>query len=201
MLFRSIWRQPELYCDIAGRILDYMEGFALDAGKRNEGFAFNIEEIPGENASPKLAAKDNFYYGTDLELLSNQMAPLYKDIDFFDRLNISGELMDRVSGGAILHLNIDDELTVGANRELLRRMIEHYRIPHFALNKGFSTCKNGHTTVGVHHSCPECGSEIATHISRVVGFFTDTEDWVKARREFEFNNRRWYKKEDMLIEN
>jgi ribonucleoside-triphosphate reductase len=174
-----------------------MDTFAKEAGKRNPGYAFNVEEIPGENACPKLAQKDNFLFGTDLELLSNQMVPLYEEIDLFTRLRVCSEMMNLVSGGSIMHFNVADEMTYGANEELLRRLIEEYNIPHFALNKGFSTCKNNHTTVGLVETCPQCGAEIDTYTTRVVGFFTDTKDWIKQRRQYEFPNRQWYKDEEI----
>lgn len=187
----------EDYTRFAQDVLSFMDNYAREAGRRNKGFAFNVEEIPGEGASPKLAAKDRLLFGTDLKLLSNQVLPLYEDHSFFDRLKVAGKLMDSVSGGSILHINVSDELTVGANRELMRRLIEEYNIPHFALNKGFSTCVEGHTSVGIHQECPECRAEIDTYTTRVVGFFTDTKDWVKARREWEFPQRRWYGKDEL----
>jgi len=188
----------EDYTLFASKVLDQMDFHAQMAGMENKGFAFNVEEIPAENASPKMAKKDNYLFGTDKELLSNQMIPLYTDFDFFDRIEQSSSLMNKVSGGAIMHINIDDDLTKGANRELLRRIIEDYRIPHFALNKGFSTCVNNHTEVGMSTDCSICGDNIAYYTTRVVGFFTDTTDWAKARREHELPRRRWYKQNEVV---
>jgi anaerobic ribonucleoside-triphosphate reductase len=182
----------EVYVTFASKVLQALEVSAKDAGRRNKGFAFNVEEIPGENAGPKLAKKDSFLFGTERKLLSNQMVPLYENVSMFDRLDISARLMNIVSGGSILHLNIQDELTGGANRELLRRLIEDYKLPHFALNRGFSTCPNNHTATGIFEKCPVCGEKIATYTTRIVGFFTDTKDWIKVRREFEFPRRIWY---------
>lgn len=187
----------DTYAKFASAVLDSMEAYAKESGKQHDGFAFNVEEIPAENASPKMAKKDNFVFNTNIELLSNQMIPLYHDTDIFTRLKISSKLMNKVSGGSILHLNVADQLTEGANIELLRRIIEDYKIPHFALNKGFSTCVNGHTTVGLVDECPECKGTIDTYTTRVVGFFTDTKDWIKARREWEFPKRRWYDGEEV----
>jgi ribonucleoside-triphosphate reductase len=187
----------DIYSIFAEKTLKSMDSYAKEAGKRNKGFAFNVEEIPGENACPKMAMKDNFNFGTNLELLSNQMIPLYADVDLFTKLKVSSKLMNLVTGGSIFHFNVADELTPGANIELLRRLIEDYRIPHFALNKGFSTCANNHTTIGLTDICPECGTAIETHTTRVVGFFTDTKDWIKARREYEFPRRKWYGEEEI----
>lgn len=193
------------YATWAESIIDYMEAYAKRSGKEHEGYAFNVEEIPGENACPKLAKMDNFYYSNSQgyyprEILSNQMIPLYVDVPLFDRLETAGKLMDKVSGGAILHLNINEAMTPAANREFHRMMVEDYKIPHYAINRGSTTCVNGHTTPGIHWECPECGGEIDTHTIRVVGFDTDTKDWAKERREWEWKEkgRQFYTARNLL---
>ncbi len=82
-------------------------------GKLNEeafekfGFTFNIEQIPAENAAVTLAEKDNLLYGTDYVLYSNQWLPLTTDTDMLNRIMYSGMFDRKVSGGAILHINVD----------------------------------------------------------------------------------------------
>lgn len=192
----------DAYVDYAAEIIDKMENFASEAGKRNLKSAFNVEEIPGENACPKLAQADNFLFDRFedyecLDLLSNQMIPLYCDVPLFTRLAVSGKLMNKVSGGSIIHININDTVTNGAYEELYRKIVEDYEIPHFAINQGSSTCKQGHVTTGIHKTCPECGEEIVDWTIRVVGFNTNVSDWSKARRE-EFKKRQIYGKQDVI---
>lgn len=187
----------ENYFEFSKSILNLMEDNAKICGEVHEGYAFNVEEVPAENASPKLAKIDNLYYGDKpwygkVELLSNQMIPLYVEVDPFDRLETMGELMNIVSGGAICHFNIDGSMTEESSIKLTERMIEYYNIPHFAIEIGTTTCKNKHTSIGIHPNCPECGGEIETWTKRVVGFNTDTKDWAKVRRDWENPRRMSY---------
>lgn len=193
------------YVEFASHVIDTMEAFASDAGKRNSGYAFNVEEIPAENASPKMAQADNYIFSTcpwytKIDLLSNQMIPLYCEVPLMKRLEISGRLMNKVSGGSILHLNLTEQVTDEAYVELVTKMIEEYRIPHFALNVGSSSCPNGHTTPGIYQHCPECGAEIIDWTIRVVGFNTDVSDWSRERRD-EFKRRQFYGAKDVTAKN
>lgn len=201
------------YVYFANDIISKLEDFATQAGKRNEGYAFNVEEIPAENASPKLAQADNYLYGDyqfddeadmtyhPVELLSNQMIPLYCNLPLYKRLEVSGKLMNKVSGGSILHLNLTEQVTDEAYVELVTSIIEDYKIPHFALNVGSTTCVNGHTTPGIYLDvCPQCGAEIDYFTIRVVGFATDTKDWSAPRRE-EFFKRQLYGAKDLTTKN
>lgn len=193
------------YVEFASETLDYMDEFATHAGIRTDSSAYNVEEVPAENASPKLAQADNFIYGerdwyTPIELLSNQMIPLYHDVPLMKRLEISGLLMNKVSGGSILHLNLTEQVTDEAYIELVEKMIEVYHIPHFAINVGTSVCEDGHTTPGIFQSCPQCGKEIVDWNIRVVGFCTDVSSWSPERRE-EFKKRQFYGTQDVTAKN
>lgn len=186
------------YVDWAREILKKMEHRAKLYGMNDDDMAYNVEEIPGENAAVKLAMKDKYYSaGRGPDILSNQMVPLFTDIPFFDRIRIASELIGKVSGGSILHLNIADEMTLGANRELLRALIEKYKIPHFALNKGFSICAQDHSTTGLVEKCKTCGGPIVSVMTRVVGFFSPTSSWAPGRQ-IEFTKRQFYKSGDMV---
>lgn len=202
---KEVVNSPEdldAYVDYASDLIDRMESFASVAGQRNLKSAFNVEEIPGENACPKLAQADNFLFkdfeGYEvIDLLSNQMIPLYCDVPLFTRLQVSGKLMNKVSGGSIIHININDTVTNGAYEELYRKIVEEYNVPHFAINQGSSTCEHGHVTTGIHEVCPECGAKCIDWTIRVVGFNTNWSDWSAARRA-EFKKRQIYGKQDVV---
>jgi anaerobic ribonucleoside-triphosphate reductase len=132
------------------------------------------------------------------------MLPLYyHGVDLFKRLEIFGKLMNLVSGGSILHLNLKDNMSAEVNRKFNYMIIEKYNIPHYAINIGDTTCVEGHVTPGIHwDGCPQCGAAIYTHTIRVVGFETDTVDWVKARRvdEWEVLKREFFSVDNILAE-
>ncbi len=193
----TVCKPEEDYIAWCKKVLSFMDKYAENAGKEREGFAFNVEEVPAENAAPKLAALDNIKYGKEswyehLELLSNQMIPLYVEYDMWDRLKVMGELMDMVSGGSICHFPVDGSMTEESSIKLTELMIEDFGLVHFAIEIGTSTCNSGHTVVGIHQSCPECGEKISTWTRRVVGYNSDTKDWNSVRREWENQRRKIY---------
>ena len=59
----------------------------------------------------------------------------------FDRLEVAGELMNKVSGGAILHLNLSSPMTPDASVALSKLLLEKYKITHWAANYGFTVCR------------------------------------------------------------
>lgn len=185
------------YEHFAKAVISLMEYNAKESSANNPECAFNVEEIPAENASPKLAAMDNFLYNdcewyTPVKLLANQLIPLYEDFDMFDRLEVMGRLMDDVSGGTICHFNVDGSMTEESGYRLTAMLIEEYGLVHFAIEIGNTTCVNGHTSVGVHQECPLCKGAIATWTRRIVGYNSDTTDWIEVRREWENLRRRCY---------
>ena len=203
----EITQDPKLtedYIDFAVETINTMEEYARLFGKENEGFAFNVEEIPGENAAPKMAEADNFLYDSNpdyqhRDLLSNQMVPLYTDLGLFDRLEVSGKLMNLVSGGSILHVNLTEEVTPAAYHELIRLIFEEYKIPHIGVNVGSTHCSAGHTTQGIYKDkCPVCGDTNLDWTMRVVGFQTPVSSWSSARQK-DFMKRQFYTAKDVLI--
>ncbi|HOL44086.1 MAG TPA: anaerobic ribonucleoside-triphosphate reductase [Methanothrix sp.] len=162
---------------------------------RETGHAFNVEEVPGETVAVKLCEKDKVVFGADrvpYELYSNQYVPLIADATMADRMKISGKFMDMLSGGGILHLNVQERITDPA---VMRHIIEYAvrcGVSHMAINYGFGTCENGHTTVcGNMKTCPVCGTSIKSWMTRVIGYFSVVSNWNKIRREYEFPRRRF----------
>ena len=71
----------------------------------------NCEQIPGENVSVKLAKKDRALgYNDKYTLYSNQFIPLIKRVNMFDRIAIQALFDKHFSGGAICHLNVNQEI-------------------------------------------------------------------------------------------
>jgi ribonucleoside-triphosphate reductase (formate) len=154
----------------------------------------NCEQIPAENVAVKLAAKDKkLGYNNKYELYSNQFIPLIKEVDILDRIKIQGLFDKHYSGGAICHLNMDQEIK---DKETMEKLIRHcikQGVIYFAVNYVLLECVDGHLTVGNVDSCTICEGKIINKLTRVVGFLTKLNNWNKVRRTFEFNNRQFYK--------
>lgn len=152
---------------------------------------FNLEQIPGEGAAINLAKKDRVYFGDNESVLySNQFVPLWENIDLISRAKIDGKLSKFFGGGVISHLNISAKTSPKQMVDLIS-FATACGLDHFALNACFSKCSNGHVSVTNGTTCPTCGEQISEKYTRVVGYLTPINNWVKERRVFEFPLRKF----------
>jgi ribonucleoside-triphosphate reductase len=155
----------------------------------------NCEQIPGENVSVKLAKKDRALgYNDKYTLYSNQFIPLIKRVNMFDRIAIQALFDKHFSGGAICHLNVNQEITdVNTIQNLIHASVKE-GVVYFAVNFVLQECENKHMFVGNVDTCPHCGGKIIGTFTRVVGFLTKVDNWIPERREVDFPNRQFYGK-------
>jgi ribonucleoside-triphosphate reductase (formate) len=184
--------QSEEGIAFTSEVLQFIEAFAKKTGKEL-GYPMNVEEIPGESVATKFVQKDRVLFGEDkvpFELYSNQYIPLIADVSLPERIELTGKFMEILSGGGILHLNLKDRIT---DPNVMRHLIEYSvskNTTHVSVNYSFGECEDGHVTVcGNSETCPICGKKIISHVTRIVGYFTKTSSWGKARREYEFPRR------------
>lgn len=167
--------------------------------EKEEKNIYNIEQIPGESMAVRLAEIDyELGYNKDKDeirhkLYSNQYIPLVKEASIYERLRIQGKIDSLTSGGAIAHINIDDEKPLDS--KIFKRIIvtaKDLKVPYFAINYAYSECAKGHFSVGKKDSCPVCSSNIVCQYTRVVGFITPVRSWNTVRKNYEYNNRTFY---------
>lgn len=157
---------------------------------------YNIEQIPAESMAVRLAKIDDIlgYNKEGYELYSNQYLPLIDNsVSIKDRFDVQGYIDDATSGGAILHINIEDNTKL--SKDLMYNFMETARetgTKYFGVNYIFNECENGHYTIGDDNYCSECGGEIVEQYTRVVGFITPVSDWNETRRDYEFDEREFY---------
>ena len=153
----------------------------------------NCEQIPGENVSVKLAKKDRALgYNDKYTLYSNQFIPLIKRVNMFDRITIQALFDKYFSGGAICHLNVNQEINdVNTMQNLIHASVKE-GVVYFAVNFVLQECENKHMFVGNVDTCPHCGGKIIGTFTRVVGFLTKVDNWIPERREVDFPNRQFY---------
>lgn len=153
----------------------------------------NCEQVPAENSSIKLAAKDKMLkYQDKYDIYSNQFIPLITNADMLDRIYLQGIFDSKFSGGAIMHLNCDMPIEDPNKIADLITNCAKQHVVYFAINYVLSECKNGHMVVTNGEICPICGQEIINKYTRVVGFLTNVKNWHKVRREQDFPNRQFY---------
>ena len=174
--------------DFAGKVFDILnetkDGFTDE-------YSFNIESVPAEQAAVKLCAKDNILFDVhDNFIYSNQWIPLTEKCTINEKIRTSAILDNKCSGGAIAHINIDNNFP---NTNMAWEMLNYIAsqgVIYFCYNTKINVCKNHHGFVDA-DICPECGEHACDTYQRVVGFLTPSKSYSKDRFK-EFSARQWY---------
>lgn len=153
----------------------------------------NVEQVPGENMSIKMAAIDRLLkYQDTYDMYSNQFIPLTTKADLLDRIYLQGLFDKYFSGGAICHLNIDQKIEDSTSIAELIRAAAKQGVVYHAINYNIQECIKGHMSVGKKDTCAICGNKVINNFTRVVGFLTNVKNWHKIRREQDYPNRQFY---------
>lgn len=174
--------------EFAGKVFD-----VLNETKDNftSEYSFNIESVPAEQAAVKLCAKDNILFDVhDNFIYSNQWIPLTERCTINEKIRTSAVLDNKCSGGAIAHINIDNNFP---NTDMAWNMLNYIAsqgVIYFCYNTKINVCKNHHGFVDI-NICPECGEQVSDTYQRVVGFLTPSKSYSKERFK-EFSARQWY---------
>jgi len=154
----------------------------------------NVEQVPGENSSIKIAEKDKLLgYQDKYDIYSNQFIPLTTNASLLDRIRLQGMFDKHFSGGAICHLNVESKIEDTGKLKKLILVAAKAGVIYFAINYNLQECEEGHMSVGRKDTCATCGKPIINNYSRVVGFLTNTKNWHKVRRDLDYPNRKFYK--------
>lgn len=154
-------------------------------------YTFNCESVPAERAAVILCQKDNLIYEKDEKFIySNQWIPLSEKCTIKEKLRLSSILDVMCSGGAIAHINLEQNFP---NTDMAWDMLNEIAVSgviYFAFNTRINECKNHHGFVGT-DICPICEEGVMDTYQRIVGFLEPVRSYSKDRKR-EFNTRQWY---------
>lgn len=158
------------------------------------GYPHNCEQTPSENSAIKLAQSDKILgYNSKYEFYSNQFIPLTVQTDMLNRILLQGMFDNLMTGGAVLHLNVAERIENVEDLEKLVRQSIKKGVIYQAVNYVINVCEDGHVSVSRDAQiCPVCGKPITDKLTRVVGFLTNSKNWHKTRREYDFPERKFY---------
>ena len=159
-------------------------------------YSFNIESVPAERAAVILCQKDNLLFEKNEKFIySNQWIPLSAKCTIKEKLRLSSILDKKCSGGAIAHINLEQNFP---NKDVAWDMLNYIAsqgVFYFAFNTRINECKHHHGFVGT-DICPECGEGVYDTYQRIVGFLEPRRTYSKDRKR-EFDTRQWYAYADM----
>jgi ribonucleoside-triphosphate reductase len=107
------------------------------------------------------------------------------------RIKASANWDKKVSGGAILHINVDNQFEDEERSWDLVNMIANSGVIYFAFNSKISVCENKHAFIG--DKCPICGKPKIDEYVRIVGYLVPVSAFNKTRKEVEYPSRKFYK--------
>jgi ribonucleoside-triphosphate reductase len=141
---------------VRGRIIAFQE---------ETGHLYNLEATPAEGATYRFAKEDAKRFPNILQA-GTKDAPYYTNSsqlpvgftdDPFEALEHQEPLQRLYTGGTVLHLYMAEKITSPeACRNLVKRVLERFRIPYITVTPTFSICpKHGYLS-GEHKYCPLC---------------------------------------------
>ena len=111
-----------------------------------------------------------------------------------DRLKLQGMFDSKLSGGAIAHINVGEQIKDPKVMVSLMEYAAKCGVVYWAINYLLECCPEKHLWVGG-EICPVCGRKSVNKMTRVVGFLTSISNWHPVRRTFDFPQRQFYKDE------
>ncbi len=159
---------------LALRLLDHlrerMKGYQEETGS-----LYNLEATPAEGTTYRFAREDKKRYpgilqaGTEEHPYytnSSQLPVGYTD-DPFEALNCQDDLQIRYTGGTVLHLYMQEQISSPeACRKLVKTALTNYRLPYLTVTPTFSICPKHGYLAGEHEFCPVCDEELMVEISK-----------------------------------
>lgn len=174
---------------------------ATDVASEEQKAPCNVEQIPAENVAVKLAKKDRLLgYNDKYDIYSNQYVPLKDmDADLFTRIRLVADLDKYMSGGSILHININEEVGDPETFVEMAKAMYKMGVVYFAYNKLLAECcdcgktftTDKETFDANNVTCPECGSHNTECALRIVGFIRKFKSW-SSERQAEGKQRKFY---------
>ena len=153
---------------MANRFLEYIRNKMVEF-QQETGHMYNLEATPAEGTTYRLAKEDQKRY-PDIIQAGTKEAPYYTNSsqlpvgftdDPFTALNLQESLQSKYTGGTVMHLYMGERISnADVCRNLLKKILENYRIPYVTVTPTFSICpKHGYIS-GEHKFCPYCDEEL-----------------------------------------
>ncbi len=140
---------------------------------------FGVYYTPAENLCYTAMQKFKAKYGeipnvSDKEFFTNSIhVPVWKEMDFFTKIDIESQLTGYSSAGCITYIELDAACKY--NLEALEEIVNYAMdkdIPYFAINVPNDTCLKCGYTDQLDDECPMCGGADIQRLRRVTGYLT-----------------------------
>ncbi len=160
--------------DLAIRLLDHLRE-RMKSYQEETGSLYNLEATPAEGTTYRFAREDRKRYPDIIQAgtpehpyytNSSQLPVGYTD-DPFEALRRQDDLQIRYTGGTVLHLYMQEQISSPeACRKLVRTALTHFRLPYLTVTPTFSICPKHGYLAGEHEFCPICDEELMAQMEK-----------------------------------
>ncbi len=155
--------------EFATEILNHMRAKMI-AFQEETGNLYNLEATPAEGTTYRFAKEDKKRYGDsiiqagmddNIYYTNSSQLPVDLTNDPFEALTLQDDLQCKYTGGTVLHLYLQEQVSsIEACRLLVKNVIANFRLPYITITPLFSVCpKHGYIS-GEHEFCPKCDEEL-----------------------------------------
>jgi ribonucleoside-triphosphate reductase len=151
----------------AVRLLEHIRDRMVEF-QENTGHMYNLEATPAEGTTYRFAKEDKKRY-PDIIQAGTSERPYYTNSsqlpvgftdDPFEALALQDELQTKYTGGTVLHLYMNERISnAQACKNLVRRVLENYRLPYITITPTFSICPVHGYLDGEYEFCPLCDED------------------------------------------
>ena len=141
------------------------------------GHLYNLEATPAEGTTYRFAKEDQKRF-PDILQAGYPDAPYYTNSsqlpvgytgDAFEALYLQDELQCKYTGGTVLHLYMNEQISsVEACKNLVRASLGRFRLPYLTITPTFSICPVHGYLAGEHEFCPQCDELLEIEMEREV---------------------------------
>ena len=162
--------------NFALRLLDHLRE-RMKSYQEETGSLYNLEATPAEGTTYRFAREDKKRYPDIIQAgtpehpyytNSSQLPVGYTD-DPFEALRCQDDLQIRYTGGTVLHLYMQEQISSpDACRKLVKTALTHFRLPYLTVTPTFSICPKHGYLAGEHEFCPICDEELMVQMEKQI---------------------------------
>lgn len=160
--------------NLALRLLDHLRE-RMKSYQEETGSLYNLEATPAEGTTYRFAREDKKRYPDIIQAgtpehpyytNSSQLPVGYTD-DPFEALRCQDDLQIRYTGGTVLHLYMQEQVSSPeACRKLVKTALTRFRLPYLTVTPTFSICPKHGYIAGEHEFCPICDEELMAEMEK-----------------------------------
>jgi len=158
-------------------ILNHMRARMVEF-QEDTGNLYNLEATPAEGTTYRFAKEDKKRFGDsilqagmddNIYYTNSSQIPVDLTNDPFEALELQDDLQCKYTGGTVLHLYMQEQLSsTEACRKLVKNVISNFRLPYITVTPLFSVCPKHGYIAGEHEYCPKCDEEIIEEESDII---------------------------------